>query len=102
EEISMATKQQIIRDIDSHMQKYSTSNSGWYVGIATDAKQRLFVDHRVDEKNGTWIYAAADTSEIAREIEKAYHDAGCKGGPGGGDYNTRMVYAYVITSSTVE
>jgi hypothetical protein len=98
----MATKQQIVNDIDSYMRKSGKAVSYWYVGIATDAKQRLFADHKVDEKGGTWIYSTADSSTIARDTEKAYHDAGCKGGPGGGDNNTKMVYAYLITSSTAE
>jgi hypothetical protein len=98
----MATIQQIMADINAHMQQSGVGNNGWYVGIASSPRDRLFVDHRGDEKNGTWIYRTADSASDARAIEDAYHKAGCRGGPGGGDYTTRAVYAYVITSTTAE
>ena len=98
----MASKQQIFSEINAHMKNSGVGLSGWYVGIAADARARLFDDHKVNEKGGTWIYREAENHTIAREIESAYHDAGCKGGPGGGDSSTRTVYAYVITSYTVE
>jgi len=56
----------------------------------------------VNENSGTWAYEKADSAAIARKVEKAYHDAGYQGGPGGGDNSTVYVYAYVITSSTAE
>jgi hypothetical protein len=99
----MSNKQQVINVIHAHMAKYpSTKNPNWYVGIAADARERLFSGHSVDEKNGVWIYELADSSNVAREVETAYHNAGCKGGPGGGDNSTDKVYAYVITSTTKE
>jgi hypothetical protein len=99
----MSSKQQIIDAINAHMARYpNTKNPNWYVGIAADARERLFDDHSVDERNGIWIYQQADSSNVAREVESAYHDAGCKGGPGGGDKFTDKVYAYVITSTTKE
>ncbi len=99
----MSTAQQVIATIDGHMKKYpGKANSAWYVGIAADPRARLFTDHKVDEKSGIWVFATADTNAIARQVETAYHNAGCKGGPGGGDASTKAVYAYVITSTTVE
>jgi len=99
----MATAQEVIAAIDGYMQKFSGKTNGdWYVGIASDARKRLFTDHNVDEKNGAWIYRQADSHTIARNVEAAYHKAGCKGGPGGGDDATDKVYAYVITSTTAE
>jgi hypothetical protein len=98
----MSTAQQIIIDINAHMKQSGVRNSGWYVGIARDPRDRMFNAHNVPEKNHWWIIRNADTHLIAREVESAYHDAGCMGGPGGGDEATRSVYAYVITSATVE
>jgi hypothetical protein len=99
----MATATQIIADIDAYMRARPwAKNSDWYVGIAADARARLFNDHAVNEKTGSWIYRQADSNAIARQVEKAYHDSGHDGGPGGGDRSTVYVYAYVKTSSTKE
>lgn len=88
------TAEQIISDINAYMKACGGNNSDWYVGIATDARQRLFDDHAVSEKDGCWIYRQATSSDVARSVEKAYLDAGCDGGPGGGDDGTDYVYAY--------
>ncbi|MDD2699835.1 MAG: hypothetical protein PHH36_01225 [Sideroxydans sp.] len=96
------TKQQIIIDINAYMKKCGGTNAGWYVGIATDAKQRLFNDHNVLEKNDSWIYRHAESSDAARAVEKAYLDAGYSGGPGGGDDGTDYVYACRKTRTTRE
>jgi hypothetical protein len=98
----MATAQKIIADIDAHMQARGGTNSDWYVGIAADPRERLFVAHCVDEKNDVWIFRQADSHTIARAVEKAYHAVGCKGSHGGGDDTTTFVYAYRITPSTSE
>jgi hypothetical protein len=95
------------KEIYDHLNKYINTKSGskpndWYVGIASDPRSRLFNDHQVNETIDTWAYAYAETNDIAREIEKAYHDAGYDGGPGGGDATTKAVYAYFKTSSTKE
>lgn len=96
------TAQQIINDINEYMKQHGGTNAAWYVGIATDAKQRLFNDHNVSEQSGAWIYMQATSSTVARSVEKAYLDAGCDGGPGGGDDGTDYVYAYKKTASTKE
>lgn len=96
------TAEKIINEISAYMKQLGGIDSGWYVGIATDAKQRLFVDHNVSEQSGAWIYLQATSSDVARLVEKAYLDAGCTGGPGGGDSGTDYVYAYKKTSTTRE
>jgi hypothetical protein len=92
----------IISEINAYMGKFGTANSGWYVGITSDVEERLFGYHQVSKQNGTWIYRYASDSAEAREIEAAYHTAGCKGAGGGGDDAATCVYAYVITRTTVE
>jgi hypothetical protein len=97
------TKESIKADIEAYMQKRGGSYSDWYVGIASDPKQRLFNDHNVDEKNGAWIYRKADSSSVAREVEECFvNTLGTDGGSGGGDYSTNYVYAYKKTSYTNE
>jgi hypothetical protein len=97
----MSTAQQVIAHIDGYMRKFpNTTNSQWYVGIASDLRQRLFNDHRVSEQQGVWAYIPADTSAIARSVETTYHNAGCDGGPGGGDNTTVVVYAYLKSGGT--
>lgn len=96
----MATGQSIINDINAYMQKCGGKASDWYVGIAADARARLFNDHCVNEKTDAWIYRQADTSTMARSVEDAYHKSGHDGGPGGGDNSTVFVYAYRKGSHT--
>ncbi len=97
----MATsKRDIIVAIDTFMKKFQYKNSDWYVGIATDPRARLFTDHTVDEKNGTWIYEQATSDSVARDVEQAYLDTGHDGGAGGGDSSTVYVYAYVKLQGT--
>ena len=95
-------KETIISEIKSYVAKNGGSYSGWYVGIASDPKGRLFNDHAVSEKGGAWIYVPCATSKVARESEDYFIGLGMKGGSGGGDDTTKYVYAYKITSSTKE
>jgi hypothetical protein len=92
----------IIAEINAHMKASGVPNTGWNVGITCDVDDRLFGYHKVSRQNNCWIYRRAMNSEQARAIEAAYHRAGCKGGCGGGDHTATFVYAYVVTSNTVE
>lgn len=88
------TAQQIISEIANYMSKMGGIYKDWYIGITSDGKQRLFNDHGVNEGIDSWIFAPADTNDIARSIEKYFLDQGCDGGTGGGDYTSKTVYAY--------
>lgn len=89
------TKQEIIDDIKSHIQKRGGAYSDWYVGISKDAKDRLLNGHGVKEKKDVWIYRKATSSQIARELEDLFvNTLGTAGGGGGGDETSDMVYAY--------
>jgi hypothetical protein len=92
----------IIRDIDAHMTKSGIPNGRWYVGVTSDIERRLFGFHAVSRQKHWFIYRQAVNSAAARDIENAYHKAGCQGAGGGGDLTARYVYAYVITPTTVE
>lgn len=97
-----STKEKIKSDIRSYIGKHGQGQYGWYIGIAKNARERLFDDHNVNE-NGAWIYDEAINSAIAREIEvELISVLKTKGGDGGGDENTKFVYAYQITGSTKE
>lgn len=98
--ITRQTAKQAIKD---YIDGRGGTHSEWYVGIASDPRRRLFVDHNVDEENGRWIYQGCETSAAARDVEEFFvNTVGTKGGPGGGDQTTRFVYAYRITLSTKE
>lgn len=98
----MATKTEIIAEIQNYVRDCGGKYSGWYVGVAADPKKRLFNDHAVEEKGGAWIYRQCSTAAIAREVENHFIEQGMDGGPGGGDSSTEYVYAYRKTSSTRE
>lgn len=87
-------------DILSHIQQCGASFNAWYCGIASDARDCLFVRHGVHEQNDAWIYRDCGTDIVARAIEQYFHSLGCQGAGGGGGPYTRFVYAYRITGAT--
>jgi hypothetical protein len=94
---------EIVNQFDDHLKKSGKRYySEFYIGISENAVRRLFEEHHVDMKNSWWIYTTAESSEVAREIEKHYLDLGMRGGTGGGDENSKMVYCYVVTPTTTE
>ena len=97
------TLQDIANEIIAHVNSCGKPWSSWYVGIASDPGARLFTDHKVSTQNGAWIYRDAGSEDGARKIEKYLLDTySAKGDTGGGDSTTTWVYAYYITSTTVE
>lgn len=102
--VMTTTAQQVVNEIEEYMRPFGGYYSDWYVGVASDPRQRLFVDHRVREKdtivNGVrqpcdaWIFRECKDDAAARSVEDYFLGKGCDGGPGGGDRSTRHVYAY--------
>jgi len=93
-------KNTIINEIKNHIDG-GGSYSAWYVGIASKPRQRLFEDHKVNEKTNGWIYRESESSDIARSIEDHFvNTLGTDGGTGGGDNSTRFVYAYKKNAHT--
>jgi len=93
----MASALEILTHIDTYMKRFpDTKNQNWYVGVAAedDIDRRLFKDHKVP-KHGVWAYHPADSSAIARQVEKAYREAGCDGGTVDWHESATMVYAYL-------
>lgn len=94
-------KEQLIREIADYIKSVGGFPREWYVGIAASARDRLFGDHKVDEKNGNWIFRTADSSDEARESERYFLDVVyTDGGQGGGDWSSKQVYAYKKTWQT--
>ena len=92
----------IAAEIKAHMDRQGGPYGNWYAGIASDIEQRLFSDHNVPRKNHWFIYREAFNVDDAREVEQYLFSLGCKGGPGGGDDSTKLVYAYLISATTRE
>lgn len=95
-------KKTAISDIKSHVANSGGSYSHWYVGIAADAKGRLFNDHAVKERSDAWIYRQCTRSDVARAVEKHFLAQGMQGGSGGGYDESDYVYAYKVAGHTVE
>ena len=94
---------EIIDKINDHLRRSGKRYySEFYIGISDNAPRRLFEEHHVDKEHSWWIYTTAKNSDIARKVEKYYLDLGMRGGPGGGDDNSTMVYCYVVTPITTE
>lgn len=98
---TLPSSQQLMQEIANYISGFGGYWSDWYVGIAADPQDRLFIDHSVD-RNGAWIYRGCLSSREARSIEDYFLRLGMKGGAGGGDWSTTAVYAYKITSLTRE
>lgn len=91
-----------IKEINDYIVSWEGNYRAWYVGIASNPRDRIFSDHSVNEKTDAWIYRDAGSSNSARQVEGYFLNLGCQGGSGGGDVTTRYVYAYKINSHTIE
>lgn len=95
--------QTIIKEIDEHL-----ANSGkqyysdFYIGITNDIERRLFKEHNVSKNSSWWIYRTANTSDIARNIEKHFLDLGMRGDDGGGNETSKTVYCYAVSPTTID
>jgi hypothetical protein len=89
------------REINEHIQNRGGAYSDWYVGIASDPRDRLFNDHNVSKENGHWVFRECENADDARDVEYYFvYTLRTDGGPGGGDNTTKYVYAYRKTSRT--
>ncbi len=96
-------KEKIKQEFEQHLSKCGIKN--WdevYVGISKDPRTRLFNGHCVDEEKDIWIFRKASSSTAARELEQELLGLGASGGPGGGDEDSVYVYAYKMTSKTID
>ncbi len=94
-------EERIVSDILGYVQQSGSDFAGWYVGIADDARSKLFKDHGVDEASGQWIFENAMTESCARRIgQQLIENHKMSGAVGTTGYSTTSVYAYKITPST--
>ncbi len=105
--MSQKTKDEVIADIVAHIKNCGGTLPEWYCGITNDIDERLFGDHNVSKTKDAdayadWIYRGCKNKAVAQSVEKAFLDAMCKGGTGGGASDSSIVYAYRIRPYTVE
>lgn len=97
------TRDEIITAIDNHLQKSGKRYySEFYIGITNNIQRRLFDEHNVQREGMWWIYETAISIDDARSVEKHYLDLGMRGGDGGGDETSTIVYCYTVTPTTIE
>lgn len=95
------SKKQIARAFEDYIRNNDSDYRNWYVGIASEPRERLFNDHNVDEQKGQWLYSEATSADAARVVERYFVNVkGTKGGSGEGDSNSCYVYAYKIYQQT--
>ena len=94
------TKVEIIETISTHIRNRGGKLKYWYVGVAEDAKERLFGGHNVNKNTDRWIYRTDKSSKEARQVEKFFIKLGTGGGPAGGDEEADKVYAYLKSDNT--
>lgn len=88
-------KQEIIEDIKKYILEKKGDYNSWYVGVSSNARNRLFKDHKIKENGDRWIYKTALSSEIAREVERYLLIVlRIDGLVGSGEETAKMVYAY--------
>ena len=92
--------EQIIQEIDNYIRKYGGDYSRWYIGSASDPRDRLFNDHNVNKDRDSWIYRDCGSEAAARKVEQFFLRKGCDGGTGGGDISTTNAYAYKMNDHT--
>ena len=94
--------EEIIEKITQQINRSGLPYSSWYVGIASEPKERLFTEHKVSE-DGTWAHVNAGSNEAAKSVQKyLVENLQTEGGSGSDDAAMTHVYAYAITSTTVE
>ena len=94
-------EEQAYNKIKAYIDKQGKPYQSWYVGIASDARERLFQGHNVSEKGDQWIYDQCPDDQGARSVEEALLKLGCDGDIGGGDESTTYIYAYFKSSNTI-
>lgn len=92
--------QNAFKFLHGYMRKHGGTYADWYAGIASDMRQRLFMDHNVDQEGGVWAHFRCTSKEEATSVEQALFRKQCNGGPGGGDDGTDFAYIYMITLET--
>jgi hypothetical protein len=92
---------QVANEIKNYIDNEGLSYNGWYVGITGNIQERLFEYHKVGQND--WIYKQCLDTDAARRIEDYFvNQLNTQGDVGGGEADAVFVYAYRITSATVQ
>jgi len=89
------SKEQIIGDIRTHMQKRGGAYGDWFVGISAQVRASLFEQHHVRKDGDHWILRHAESSRVAHDVLDYFVNilaTDC--GDGTGDSSASGVYAY--------
>ena len=90
----------IVMEILEFIQMEGGHRKTWYVGVADDARRRLFDEHQVHYQDDAWIYRMAASEKEAQHVEEYFLEYGLDGGKGSRCPDARMVYAYRKGMST--
>jgi hypothetical protein len=94
-------EENIVKDFVDYINQSGGNFTEWYVGIASDARSRLFQDHGVNEESGLWLFDNAMTLNCARNIQQHLVDTyKMQGDTSRGEYATTTVYAYKVVPTT--
>ena len=91
----------IVKDILSYIFENDFQLSEWYVGIASNPREKLFQEHNVMEDSDLWIIRAAESITSAKSI--AYHIISRYGTDGllkSNSETSKFVYAFKKGLST--
>ncbi len=89
------TRKPIIREIQRYIDGIEGLYEDWYVGITENARDALFVEHRVKKEGDLWIYRTATTSRVAHGIRDFFTaELGADGAIDAADGDPKIVYAY--------
>ena len=86
--------EEAVNNIKRKIDLYGHDYNAWYIGIAKDVTQKLFVDHKVNDQNGIWIYIVANTNSDAKEIKNYFERIGVTFNNSDDDENGLFVFAY--------
>ena len=94
--------QQIIKDMDQHIQQGGGSYEKWYVGVTNEPKGQLFEEHGIHQRGDSWIYKRAFTGSSARSVGAHFiKTLGTDGRTRGSGGRSIYVYAYKKNPHTI-
>ncbi len=94
----MSNEDKIMKEINNHIITYGGGYSKWYVGVSSDAKNRL-AQHGVTAID-KWVYHTARSHRSASSIKQFFIARGADGFNNTSDNSAQMVYAYKKSINT--
>ena len=91
---------EIVLHLRSFINEHACASHQWYVGLASDAEEKLFQHHKVNRQANSWIYRMADSPEAARSVHENFLRLGCDGEQYPNELNATDVYIYLKSHKT--